>query len=91
MRTNKSVTVYDGNYLNYRLVPVFVNQSRIGIVQTTSKIILNSIEGVNVGIMRFNSKRGGPVIQEMTDLDTNRTAILNAIDAIVADGWTPVC
>lgn len=88
--TNQSVTVYDGNYLNYRNIPVYVQRSRINIVQTTANIILDSIEGVNVGIMRFNNQRGGPVIQEMTDLDTNRTAIMNAINGIVANGWTPV-
>ena len=88
--TNQDVTVFDGNYLNYRNIPVYVQRSRINIVQTTAGIILNSIEGVNVGIMRFNNTRGGPVIQEMTDLDTNRTSILNAINGIVANGWTPV-
>ena len=88
--TNQSVTVYDGNYLNYRNVPVYIQESRIGIVQTTASIILNSIEGVNVGVMRFNSQRGGPVIQEMADLDTNRADIISAITDIVANGWTPV-
>ncbi|MEJ2297159.1 MAG: PilC/PilY family type IV pilus protein [Woeseiaceae bacterium] len=88
--TNQSVTVYDNNYLNYRESPVTIDESHIGIVQTTAGIILNSIEGVNVGIMRFNNERGGPVIQEMTDLDTNRTAIIDAINSIVADGFTPV-
>jgi len=88
--TNQKVTVYDGNYLNYRNVPTFVQQSRIGIVQTTAKIILNSIENVNIAVMRFNPEDGGPVIQEMTDLDTNRANILATIDGIVADGFTPV-
>ena len=88
--TNQSVLVYDGNYLNYRATPVYVQRSRINIVQTTANIILNSIEGVNVGIMRFNETQGGPVIQEMADLDTNRTSIINAVNSIIADGWTPV-
>ncbi len=88
--TNQTVTIFDGNYLNYRNTPVYVQRSRINIVQTTANIILNSIEGVNVGIMRFNSQEGGPVIQEITDLDTNRQSIIDAIEGIVADGWTPV-
>jgi len=88
--TSQDVTVYDGNYLNYRNNPVTIQQSRIGIVQTTAKVILNSIENVNVAIMRFNDRDGGPVIQEMTDLDTNRASILAAIDSIVAAGRTPV-
>jgi type IV pilus assembly protein PilY1 len=88
--TNQAVTVYDGNYLNYRNTPVYVQRSRINIVQTTANIILDSIDGVNVGIMRFNNTQGGPVIQEITDLDTNRQSIKDAIDAINADGYTPV-
>ena len=88
--TNQAVTVYDGNYLNYRNTPVFVQRSRINIVQTTAKIILNSIENVNVGIMRFNNTQGGPVVQEITDLDNNRQSIIDAIDDIIADGFTPV-
>ena len=88
--TNQAVLVYDGNYLNYRATPVYVQRSRINIVQTTANIILDSIEGVNVGIMRFNNTQGGPVIQEITDLDTNRQAIKDAVNGIIADGWTPV-
>ncbi|MCJ7592638.1 MAG: hypothetical protein MUO51_14935, partial [Woeseiaceae bacterium] len=63
--TSQNVTVYDGNYLNYRGNPVVIQQSRIGIVQTTAKIILNSMTGVNVGVMRFNNGQGGPVIHEI--------------------------
>jgi len=88
--TNQSVTVFDGNYLNYRSIPDEVQRSRINIVQTTANIILDSIDGVNVGIMRFNNTQGGRVIQEITDLDTNRDAITDAVDSIIANGWTPV-
>ncbi len=88
--TSQNVTVYDGNYLNYRGNPVVIQQSRIGIVQTTAKIILNSMTGVNVGVMRFNNGQGGPVIHEIADLDTNRAAIIAAIDGIVSAGSTPV-
>jgi type IV pilus assembly protein PilY1 len=88
--TSQTITVYDGNYLNYRTNTVTIQQSRIGIVQTTAKIILNSMDDVNVGIMRFNETQGGPVIHEIADLDTNRAAIIATVDGILADGWTPV-
>ena len=88
--TNQSITVYDGNYLNYRSTPDKVERSRLNIVQTTANIILDSIDGVNVGIMRFNDEQGGPVIQEIVNLDTNRTAVTDAVNSIVADGKTPV-
>ena len=88
--TSHTVTVYDGNYLNYRTTPEIVQQSRIGIVQTTAKVILNSVKDVNVGIMRFNNTRGGPVIEEIQDLETNRASLITTIDGINSNGWTPV-
>jgi type IV pilus assembly protein PilY1 len=88
--TSTSVTVFDGNYLNYLESPVLVTKSRIGIVQDTATAILNSIEGINVAIMRFNDSDGGPVIKAMQDLDTNRDDILATIRSIPSDGQTPV-
>jgi type IV pilus assembly protein PilY1 len=88
--TSQNVTVFDGNYLNYVETPVFVQDSRINIVQNTATAILNSIEGVNVGIMRFNSQEGGPVLLDLSDLDANRANILATINQIPSGGWTPV-
>lgn len=88
--TNQNVTVYDGNYLNYVVNPTFIQDSRINIVSETAKAILNSVSGINVGVMRFNNTQGGPVIQAVKDLDANRAEILSTIDDIVAGGWTPV-
>ena len=88
--TSQSVTMYDGNYLNYLGNPVLVLDSRINIVNNTATAILNSIGGINVGIMRFNDRDGGPVILAMSDLDTNRANILATINGITAGGRTPV-
>lgn len=87
---SQAITVFDGNYLNYLQNPVFVDDTRINIVKAVTTAVLNSIENVNVGVMRFNDGQGGPVILGMTDLDTNRAAILAAIDGIDADGVTPL-
>ncbi len=87
---SQAYTVFDGNYLNYLESPVFANQQRIDIVKDVTTAVLNSIENVNVGVMRFNDGRGGPVILGMTDLDTNRQAILDAIGSINAAGVTPL-
>ncbi|MBU2678442.1 MAG: PQQ-binding-like beta-propeller repeat protein, partial [Gammaproteobacteria bacterium] len=88
--TNQSISVYDGNYLNYRENPVLVDDRRIDIVNNVSKAILNSISDINVGIMRFNNDQGGPVILDVQDLDANRANILATIDTIDAGGATPV-
>ncbi len=88
--TSQSITVFDGNYLNYLENPVTIMDSKINIVQNTATAILNSIEGINVGIMRFNNQEGGPVLQDLKDLDTNRTELVNTIGLIPSGGWTPV-
>ena len=88
--TSQSVTVFDGNYLNYIGNPVLIMDSRINIVQNTATAILNSIEGINVGIMRFNNVDGGPVLLDLMDLDTNRASILATINGIPSGGNTPV-
>ncbi len=88
--TSQAVTVWDGNYLNYLANPEFVDLRRIDIVKNVTEVVLNSIENVNVAIMRFNNNRGGPVIKGMTDLDTNRTDITDAIDTITHGGATPL-
>ncbi|NNC76558.1 MAG: VWA domain-containing protein, partial [Woeseiaceae bacterium] len=87
---SEAITVFDGNYLNYLTNPVFEDQERIDIVKDVTTAVLNSIENVNVGVMRFNDGQGGPVILGMTDLDTNRADVLAAIDGIGAAGVTPL-
>ncbi len=86
----QNVTIYDGNYLNYRANPTTVSLKKIDIMKTVMKTVLSSVDDVNVGIMRFNDEEGGPVIQAVEDLEANRTAITSAIDSITADGYTPL-
>lgn len=87
---NVQYTVYDGNFLNWQSNPTTVSLRRIEIVREVTKTVLDSINNVNVGVMRFNQSDGGPVIQAVVDLDTNRTAIKNTIDSLVHGGATPV-
>ena len=88
--TSQSVTVYDGNYLNYLENPVIVSDSKINIVRNTATAVLNSIGGINVGIMRFNDRDGGPVLLNLTSLDNNRASIIQTINQIPDGGHTPV-
>lgn len=85
-----SVTVYDGNYLNYKASPVLVQSRKIDIVQSVVTTVLDSINDVNVGVMRFNNGDGGPVIQDVVDLDTNRAMIKTAVNSILPGGTTPL-
>ena len=85
-----TITVFDGNYLNYLANPEFADQERIDIVKDVAEAVLNSMENVNIGLMRFNDNQGGPVILGMTDLDSNRQAIIDKVKTLDAEGNTPL-
>ena len=88
--TSQTVTVYDGNYLNYLQNPVMIRAKRMNIVRDVTKVVLNSVDNINVGIMRFNNNAGGPVLLGMTDLDTNRGLINTTLDNLSEGGSTPL-
>ena len=87
---NLSYTVYDGNYLNWRKSPATTVRSRAAILKEVLKSALNSVDNLNVGLMRFNGGDGGAVIHGVTDLDANRQSINAAIDSLPTSGVTPL-
>ena len=87
---NLSYTIYSGNYLNWKEQPNNVVMTRSAIMKEVTKKVLSSVNNLNVGLMRFNQQDGGPVILGITNLDTNRAAILSAIDSLPASGRTPL-
>ena len=87
---NQTYTTYDGNWLNWDANPVVVYAERIDIVKQVLTTIFSSISDVYVGVERFNNREGGTIIQGLVDLDTDRAAALTAVDALVADGGTPL-
>ena len=87
---NLAYTIYDGNYLNWQASPVTVTLTRNQIMIAVAQKVLNSVNNMNVGLMRFNNMDGGPVILAMQDLETHRTNILNTIGALPAAGNTPL-
>jgi len=94
---NISYTVYSGNYLNWKGQPNNVVMSRSNIMKEVTKKVLSSVNNLNVGLMRFNPTGpagelgvGGSVILNLTDLDSQRQAVLDAVDSLPADGYTPL-
>ena len=83
-------TIHDGNYLNYKNDPATQDLSKSQIMKNATKTVLNSINDMNVGLMRFNSVQGGTIIRAPIDLDDNRQALLDQIDGLPHDGWTPL-
>ena len=87
---NLGYTFFSGNYLNWKSSPASVTLSRTAIMKAVTKKVLSSVNNLNVGLMRFQGSNGGPVILDITDLDANRQAVLNAVDSLPADGNTPL-
>ncbi|MGI9270292.1 MAG: pilus assembly protein [Woeseiaceae bacterium] len=87
---NIGYTFYDGNYLNWKASPNTVPLSRTVIMKAVTKQVLSSVNNLNVGLMRFDGNDGGPVILDITDLDTNRQDVLDAVEALPAGGNTPL-
>ena len=87
---NLGYTFIDGNYLNWKNSPNNVSMSRSDIMKEVTKKVLSSLNNLNVGLMRFDGVDGGPVILDITDLDSNRQTVLDAVDAIGASGYTPL-
>ena len=92
-----SYTLYHGNFINWTINAPLISQDRLEVVQAVTKTLVDSISGVNIGVMRFDDEdtapeggEGGPVIHAMEDIDTARTAVKNAIDALDHTGFTPL-
>jgi len=87
---NTAYTLFDGNWLNWNTNPPTVVRSRLEIVQDVVSDIVRSIEGVNVGLMQFNRREGGPVTRAVGDIATTREDMLAAIADLDTLGNTPL-
>jgi len=88
-------TLYDGNWLNWDATGGTVTTTRIQVIKDVTKQLLDNVNGVNVGLMRFNrneyaSQSGGPVVHAMADVGTSRQSMKDTIDDLPASGWTPL-
>ena len=83
-------TVFDGNFLNWKANPVTVNRPKLDILKAVTTNLMNSIENVNVGLMRLTGSDGGRVIHAVSNVDTDRAAILAKINGLVDGGATPI-
>jgi type IV pilus assembly protein PilY1 len=83
-------TAYDGNYLNWKSTPVTSRQPKMDIMKAVTKNLMNSIEDVNVGLMRFNDRDGGRILHDIGNINTDRAAILAKIQALSPGGRTPL-
>ena len=82
-------TTYSGNYLNWYYGPTS-NETRLKVVQDVATNLLNSINGVNVGLMAFNYDQGGYVVHAIEDISTARSSMISDINALTPQTWTPL-
>ena len=87
---NQQYFLWDGNWLNWQSGGGTVTKQRIQIVKEVTNQLLDNIDGVNVGLMRFNREEGGPVLKAMEDIATSRTDMKDTINSLPASGWTPL-
>jgi type IV pilus assembly protein PilY1 len=93
-RNFNTTTLYTSNYLNYYWsIGVLQNRTKLEIVQAAAVDLLNSMNNVNVGLINFDTtsqEEGGDVIVPMGNIDTSRTGMIDQINAMTAQTWTPL-
>jgi len=82
-------TIYSGNYLNW-YYGEGTTTTRLQVLQAAAKHIIHSLNGVNVGLMRFSGDEGGLVAHAVSDIGTSRSTLVAAVDALVASGASPL-
>lgn len=87
-------TVYTANYLNYlNDSSQITTKSKMSIMHTAAASLLNSMTGVNVGLMRYDFKgHGGMVLAPIAPIDTgtNRKDRIDLVNSWAPDGITPL-
>lgn len=95
------VTLYSANWLNWYHAPLqSTNLTRLQTVQAVATSIANSIDHVNLGLMRFSTAHsltdptdpaeGGMVTHAIANIDTDRASILASLNSYTADSFTPL-
>ena len=87
-----SGTSYDlfvGNYLNWKLSGNYpATEPKIVIAKRVIDNLLNNVEGVSFGVMRFNNTGTGTTM--VAPIGTATATMTAAVDAIVPQGTTPL-
>lgn len=104
--TSTSLQLRTGNYRNYWEDTDARTVTKLEIAKETVKNLIDSVTGVRLGIMVFNSavtdntphggssrsnSHGGRILSPIVSLtEANKTTLKNLIDGIVANTWTPL-
>jgi type IV pilus assembly protein PilY1 len=86
---NRTYTLFHGNYMNW-YYSSGTTSTRIEVMQEVASNLVNSINGVNFGLMTFNFSEGGRVRHAVEDVTTGRATMQTAINGLTASNWTPL-
>ena len=90
---------YLANWMNWHNQPANQTIARLDSVKSAVIGLTSSVDGVNLGLMRYNnnngkgneqSARGGFVAKAVQDVSASRQDIINAVNAFDPDGYTPL-
>ena len=87
------ISLYSVNYINwYYGASGSTPKTRLQIVRDVAKSMIDSLDGVNIGLMRYDQNaEGGMVTYPVSQLTaTSRIAMKTMLDTYVADGYTPL-
>ena len=94
--TNQTTyTLYSGNYVAWSNGGGGTARQKIDIVREVATNLLNSISGVNVGLMYFSDQssdndQGGLVAVPVADIETNRATMVATLAGLDAETFTPL-
>ncbi|MGE0080885.1 MAG: pilus assembly protein, partial [Thiohalomonadaceae bacterium] len=103
--TGSSYTIYSGNYLNYRHNHSTISKSRLDVVQEVFGNLMDSTDGVNVAVVRFDARtssdnNGGYFATAMLPLNdtplpelgnkSSRQHLKDVVNSFTARGNTPL-
>jgi type IV pilus assembly protein PilY1 len=86
--------IYHGNYLNYKIYTHyhFVNrtQTRMEITVDAAKHMVNTTDGIRLGLSSFNHNQGGSIDNAVDDIENNRSSLITTLGTYGPVNWTPL-
>lgn len=89
--SDRTYTLYSGNYMNYHNSTAYVTRDRLDIVVDVVTDLTESLSDINLGLMRFErDAHGGIVDVAVSDIDTSGPLIRAKLDEYDHGGNTPL-
>jgi type IV pilus assembly protein PilY1 len=76
-----------GNYLNFLDMPGVTLRKRTDVAKEVIVNLIDSVDNVNFGLMRFNYEHGGRLVKPV---GTSKADLKAAVQGLPASGWTPL-